>query len=103
VPKSVEFLRKSVAAVLDEKGLNQKDLAQIAQMTPQQISKLLKGKYSPNLESVDKLAAALGVSSFYLLMPDDVRAKWELLNKASGESLSRVSDALETLKKFIKH
>lgn len=48
-------------------GLNQKDLAEEVNVTPQHISKLELEQATPSLEALLQLSRALGVSTDYLL------------------------------------
>lgn len=59
------WLRKSqsialrILNVLDEKGMQQKELAEAMDVSPQQISKIVKGKQNLTLETISKLEAVL--------------------------------------------
>ena len=69
------WLRKSqriavrVLSVLDEKGMQQKDLAEALEVSPQQVSKIVKGKQNLTLETISKLEAVLGVKLFEVPIP----------------------------------
>lgn len=62
------WLRKSqriavrVLSVLNEKGMQQKELAKAMDVSPQQVSKIVKGKQNLTLETISKLESVLGVS-----------------------------------------
>lgn len=62
-----KWLRKSqdialrILTVLDEKGMQQKELAKALDVSPQQISKIVKGKQNLTLETISKLEQVLGV------------------------------------------
>jgi plasmid maintenance system antidote protein VapI len=62
-----KWLRKSqdialrILDVLDEKGMQQKELAEALDVSPQQISKIVKGKQNLTLETIFKLEQVLGV------------------------------------------
>lgn len=62
-----KWLRKSqnialrILDVLDEKGMQQKELAEALDVSPQQISKIVKGKQNLTLETISKLEQVLGV------------------------------------------
>src|SRR5439155_22632291 len=49
------------AAIEDSEGLNQKKLAEQIAVSPQYISKILKGEENLSLETIAKLSVALGV------------------------------------------
>ena len=62
------WLRKSqriavrILSVLNEKGMQQKELAEAMDVSPQQVSKIVKGKQNLTLETITKLEAVLGVT-----------------------------------------
>lgn len=62
-----KWLRKSqdialrILDVLDEKDMQQKELAKALDVSPQQISKIVKGKQNLTLETISKLEQVLGV------------------------------------------
>jgi len=51
-----------VLSVLHEKGMSQKELAVLMGVSPQHVSKILKGNENLTLETISKLEGALGVS-----------------------------------------
>ncbi|MEQ9278060.1 MAG: helix-turn-helix domain-containing protein [Balneola sp.] len=61
------WLRKSqsialrILDVLEEKGVQQKELAEAMNVSPQQISKIVKGKQNLTLETITKMETVLGV------------------------------------------
>lgn len=69
------WLRKSqriavrVLSVLNEKGMQQKELAEAMDVSPQQVSKIVKGKQNLTLETISKLEAVLGVKLFEVPVP----------------------------------
>jgi|GEM_PF-849150 transcriptional regulator with XRE-family HTH domain len=69
------WLRKSqniairVLSVLDEKGMQQKELAEAMDVSPQQVSKIVKGKQNLTLQTVSKLEQVLGISLFEIPRP----------------------------------
>ena len=64
------WLRKSqgiairVLSVLDEKGMQQKELAKAMNVSPQQVSKIVRGKENLTLQTISKLEQVLGISLF---------------------------------------
>lgn len=64
------WLRKSqeiairVLGVLDEKDMQQKELAEAMGVSPQQVSKIVKGKQNLTLQTISKLEQVLGISLF---------------------------------------
>ena len=69
------WLRKSqriavrVLSVLNEKGMQQKELAEVMDVSPQQVSKIVKGKQNLTLETISKLESVLGVKLFEVPVP----------------------------------
>jgi transcriptional regulator with XRE-family HTH domain len=69
------WLRKSqriavrVLSVLNEKGMQQKELAEAMDVSPQQVSKIVKGKQNRTLETISKLESVLGVKLFEVPVP----------------------------------
>jgi plasmid maintenance system antidote protein VapI len=69
------WLRKSqriavrVLSVLNEKGMQQKELAEAMDVSPQQVSKIVKGKQNLTLETISKLESVLGVKLFEIPVP----------------------------------
>lgn len=63
-----KWLRKSqriaihILHILDEKGMQQKVLAEKMGVSPQQISKIVKGKQNLTLETISKLEEVLGIT-----------------------------------------
>lgn len=64
------WLRKSqriavrVLSILNEKGMQQKELAEAMDVSPQQVSKIVKGKQNLTLDTISKLEFVLGVKLF---------------------------------------
>jgi len=64
------WLRKSqniairVLSVLKEKDMQQKELAEAMDVSPQQVSKIVKGKENLTLQTISKLEQVLGISLF---------------------------------------
>lgn len=69
------WLRKSqriavrVLSVLNEKGMQQKELAEAMGVTPQQVSKIVKGKENLSLKTISKIETVLGVKLFEVPIP----------------------------------
>lgn len=82
------WLRKSgrvalrVLAVLDEKGWSQAELARQLNVTPQQVTKYLKGQSDFKFSTIDKLEKVLGIQLQAILMSDEVVVKNEETQEA---------------------
>ena len=58
---SAQISLRVLSAIEDIEGMNQRKLADIMGVTPQQISKIVKGQENFTLETISKLSQALGV------------------------------------------
>ncbi|MFT7381132.1 MAG: ribosome-binding protein aMBF1 (putative translation factor) [Roseivirga sp.] len=77
------WLRKSgrvalrVLDALDEKGWSQAELARQLEVSPQQITKIVKGQSDFKFSTIDKLEKVLGIQLQAILMTDEVVVKNE--------------------------
>lgn len=58
--------------IMVERGLNITELAKLTGITNANISNMIHGKTSPNLDTLDRLANALGVETWELLKEKDL-------------------------------
>ncbi len=58
----MNYFSKKLKQLINSKGLNQKDLAEMAHVSQATISKWVKGELSPKVKSVEPLAKALGMT-----------------------------------------
>lgn len=65
-----ERIGQRIVALRKEKGLSQKELAEMVGITPGNLSRIEAGKYDPKLESLARIAEPLG------LMVDFVELKY---------------------------
>ena len=76
-------LGKNLKAVLDEQKVTQKDLAKKLNIAPTTLNGYISNKREPDLETLKKIAKALGVTVDYLLGVEggmiDLSAKEEAL------------------------
>lgn len=69
------WLRKSqriavrILSVLDKKGMQQKELAEDMEVSPQQISKIVKGKENLTIKTISKLENVLGIQLMEVPIP----------------------------------
>lgn len=85
--------KKSVERVMTEKGMNQRDLAKALQVAPPGLSRLLADQTSPRLDTVERIAHALGQEPWQLLRPDEPAKP----TQAGIPHLSKFIDELEKL------
>lgn len=69
---------KSVDVLLAERQLSKTDLAKMLGVSRQTVGQYLSGEHSPSLDKIVKIAEALGVPPFVLLMSPLEKAKWDL-------------------------
>lgn len=72
--KSADIAFKVLRA-LREKGMTQKDLAGKLNVSPQQVSKIVKGKENLTLETISKLECVLGVELIMTTHATDLNVK----------------------------
>lgn len=58
----MNYFSKKLKQLINSKGLNQKDLAEMAHVSQATISKWIKGELSPKVKSVEPLAKALDLT-----------------------------------------
>lgn len=66
---TTETLAANVRGQMSARGWNQTRLAKECGWPPSRITELLQGKYDPRLGTLEKLAAAFGMSAAALLAP----------------------------------
>jgi predicted transcriptional regulator len=59
--------RANLSAIMERRGLSQSDLARMLDVKPAYVNQLIKGTRGAGLDTVDKVAETLGVSSVSLL------------------------------------
>jgi transcriptional regulator with XRE-family HTH domain len=91
------WLRKSqriavrILSVLNEKGMQQKELAEAMDVSPRQVSKIVKGKQNLKLETISKLEAALGIKLFEIPVPNfETEVKRKDVQTTLSEKKSKV-------------
>jgi plasmid maintenance system antidote protein VapI len=77
--------------VLDVKDMQQKELAEAMDVSPQQVSKIVKGKQNLKLETISKLEAALGIKLFEIPVPNfETEVKRKDVQTTLSEKKSKV-------------
>jgi plasmid maintenance system antidote protein VapI len=96
------WLRKSqevaikVLQTLDENSIQQKELAEAMDVSPQQISKIVKGKQNLTLQTITKLEQVLDISLFEVPRhPNTVKVESK---KGTGASYNKKSEHRYTTK-----
>ncbi|MBL6446768.1 helix-turn-helix transcriptional regulator [Fulvivirga sp. 29W222] len=75
------WLRKSakiaikIGRALRDKGLSQKNLAELLEVSPQQVNKILKGRENLKLETITKIESALGIELISVISSDEIVVK----------------------------
>jgi transcriptional regulator with XRE-family HTH domain len=88
--KCLELLIKNVEFLLRQKDLSKADLAKMTGNSPQAISRFLGGEHIPGIDKIERVAAALSVPTFYILMSPEDRKKWDNLT-APSRPVSQIS------------
>ncbi|KRD63346.1 helix-turn-helix transcriptional regulator [Ensifer sp. ENS10] len=65
-----KLVGRNFARLRREKGLTQEDVAASAEISQQYVSGLERGERNPTIQSLYKIARALGVSHMDLVRPD---------------------------------
>lgn len=81
-----------VLRTLKEKGISQKELAENLKVSPQYISKIVKGKENLSLETITKIELELGIELVSILKEDEVVAKASSQTIVVGEQEIPVKD-----------
>ena len=69
----MELFIKRLQSLLDEKDLNQKELAKKVGVTEVTISRYMNGERKPRVEIANKIAAVLNTTTDYLLGNSDIK------------------------------
>jgi len=93
---SAAILRKRIATIIESIGITKRQLAIKAGINDSGFSQFMAGKTVPNIETVDKIAKALGVTTAELIAEGNI-VESRLLAKAAGpiENVQRARKRLE--------
>lgn len=67
VPRTIELIK----AILDEKGLSYKDLAERMELSAPRISRIMSGKRNITLKTLERIGEALG-EEFYVTVVETI-------------------------------
>lgn len=67
--EATTLFRSRLAAAMERRGMTQTALADAAKSTPANVSRVLAGKQTPDLEYAGRLARGVGVELWRLLKP----------------------------------
>ena len=93
-------LEKNLRRLMAGTALSQKDLANKAGVDETQLGRYLNGRHLPRLDQLVKLAEALEVSPFILLMNDDEQQRWGSASPKMPPNVTR--EEIEAMKNDIK-
>lgn len=96
------LLRENIKRIRKEKGLNQKDIADKAQMLVPTYSRLERGGSTPGLATIVKIAHALDVSILELFQSSEIKdrsiaQKLEIIQKLSKYNQNVVNILLDSI------
>lgn len=94
------MIGERIKAVLDSKGMSQRELARRIGKHPSEISEIVRGERDPGMAMVEKIAAGLGVSVAELVGEPGELSVCRLLEREIGEAAMR--ELLEWVKKVKK-
>jgi len=92
-------IQDKIKKLRKNKGLGQKQLAEIVGINTTHLSRLETGRYLPSIEVLKKLADALQVSTDYLLSDTDEDAKEITIQDQSFVDKIRLIDSLDEKEK----
>ena len=91
-----ERLTQAIRGLIAEKRLKQAEVARLAGMSPQQLNDTLSG-VDAKFSTIEKIARALEVPTFYLLMSPDERAIWDKKTQQPSVDLTAIERRLAAL------
>jgi plasmid maintenance system antidote protein VapI len=100
---SSEIARRILAAIDEKKGFSQARLAEILQVSPQQVSKIVKGQENLTLETIFKISQAIGVE---LISFPDYQYTKQIVTVGQGERDRKVvttSSLADMQTKYFEH
>lgn len=92
----MEIFRQRLQMLLDEKNINQKELAELSGVTEVTISRYMNGFRKPRIEIANKIAQVLNTTTDYLLGNSDIRNPYE------GSQFNQTDKFITDLKKRAK-
>lgn len=92
----MDIFSENVRALMKLKDIKGSQLGRIMGLSRQAINTLLSSKSAPTLTTVQRVATALNVPPFILLMTPQERAQWDAkaLGQSAGPGLSEFLDRL---------
>ena len=91
-----ERLTQAIRGLIAEKRLKQAEVARLAGMSPQQLNDTLSG-VDAKFSTIEKIARALEVPTFYLLMSPEERALWDKKTQEPSADLTAIERRLAAL------
>ena len=82
------------------RGWSQNDLAIQGKVRPNTLSSTLLGRTSPRLDTLEKLASALGVPLWRFFVTDDQASR--LAEKSTAEHVAEMAQAIKRLERLTK-
>lgn len=100
--------RDRLARLRKDKGLTQKELAEVVGLNHAQIHRYEKGAAEPSISALERLALALGVTTDELVFEDDergpddeLRLQFEAISRFSPDEKKTAKEVLDGL--ILKH
>jgi len=95
---SSQIARRILAVIEDDEDLNQTKLADLLNVKPQQISKIVQGTENLTLETIYKLSKGLGVE--LISFPEYKYSEKRMTNKTFTASVYQIKKISDTTKYF---
>lgn len=65
--RAYEVLAANLHSLMHDRELTLEDVARAADLTPERLREICEGKFDPDLETVDRIARAVGVTASELI------------------------------------
>lgn len=82
------IIAENIKAILEEKGMEQKDLAQAIGVSPSSVSRWISGEKMPRASSIDAICKALGCT------------RNDIILKHSSNEVERMAEELKSREEF---
>ena len=93
---------ENIRKIRKEKGLTQKQLGKLCQMNEVQIRQYELGKANPKIETVDRIASALGVRIIDIMEQYKTTSEYQVTDRRITVNESKVFDACALVEEIVK-
>lgn len=100
--KNKDILKKAFTNNLkrfrNKKQLSQAQLAEDSDLSPGYIGDMETGKSHPSLNTVEKIAEALEIPPYLLLIPEEETLTTDMINQSENRLLKEIKKAMERIR-----